>query len=324
MNLDELAKHLSSTERIGLDSDLAAKVGVADADVTRGRLLAQTDGIRGHLQVRLLGCFVVDDTDMFGDGEIYWWSIPAVVDREGTVSKDPLSGLPTGMAPHKCGDQEWMTNLSLNDPPLLAVIRPGDEPASCVVRLGIYDDDRDPADIPGAVRAGIEAFAALSEGPMKGADNIINPVRDAINAHVKAQDDDILIDQDIVIRKGDVVRFNAGMIGSVINSMARAYYTVLDTERTQRFGPVTLHKGQTEQVKFDAPITAGGRLAIFARGHDVSCPSFGDLTFDQPFVNRVVSRSKEPELHNGFPIIGTGPAKLVAYYTPSYAAEEYG
>lgn len=321
MTLDELAKHLASPERIGLTADLATKIGVVDADATRGRLLAQKEGTRGHLQVRLLGCFVVDDTDFFGDGEIYWWSIPAVVDQEGKVKRDPLVGLPSGMPPHACGDQEWMTNLSLGDPPLLAVIPPGDGAAKCVVRLGIYDDDRDPADVPGALTAGLEAYAALSAGPLDGADPVINPVRDAIYQHLKAEDDDILVDQNIVIRRGEVVRFNAGMVGSVINSMARAYYAVIDTERTRRFGPVTLHKGQTELVRFDVPIAAGGRLAVFARGHDVSCPSFGDLTFDQPFVNRVVSRSKEPELHNGFPVIGTGPAKLVAYYTPSYAAE---
>ena len=44
---------------------------------------------------------------------------------------------------------------------------------------------------------------------------------------------------------------------------------------------MTLHKGQTETVKFKQPLKGGGRLAIFARGAEVSCSAFGDLTGDQ-------------------------------------------
>jgi hypothetical protein len=319
MNLQKLAKHLSDRERIGLTPELCDALGLAGEDATRGRLLAATEGVRGHLQVLLLGCFVVDDTDIFSDGEIYWWSVPVVQSGDGTVSKNVLNGLPNGMPPHKCGDQEWMTNLSLGQPPLLAVIPPGDDVSACVVRLAIYDDDRAPADLAGAVGAGIEVLAQASSEPLTAPERLIGPVRDAIFQHLKAEDDDILIDQDVVIRKGETSHFNAGMIGSVINAMARAYYFVRDTERTHQFGPVTLHRGQTEQVKFDVPIETGGRIAIFARGHDVTCPTFGNLTVDTAFINRVVSTRQD--LNDGFAVTGTGPAKLVAYYTPSYAAD---
>ena len=322
MNLEELAKQLSDRSRIGLNEELAKKLGIVDADVTRGRLLARQEGVRGHLQVLFLGCYVVDDTDFFGDGEIYWWSVPAMLDNSGKATKSALHGLPTGMAPHKCGDQEWMTNLSLGAPPVLAVIPPGPDVASCVIRLGIYDDDREPADLPGAVAKGLEVLSRLPGDPLPGVEPLITPVRDAIFEHLKAQDDDILIEQDLTIRRGEVSRFGAGIIGSVINAMARAYYFVYDTSRTKRFGPVTLHKGQMEHVRFDEPIKQGGRLALFARGHDVDCPTFGQLNVDQPFINRVVEARQEEDLKAGFQVMGQGPAKFVAYYTPSYAADE--
>ena len=319
MDLDGLAQHLADPERIGLSAALVDKLKIVPAEATRGRLLVQTDGERGHLVVQFLGCYVIDDTDFFGDGEIYWWSVPVLVNEEGQVEKNVLHGLPSGMPDHKCGDHEWMTNLSLADPPVWAVIPPGEGYQRCVIRVGIYDDDREPADVPAALGAGLEALAAASDQPLSGPDAIIGPVRDAIYAHLKAEDDDILIDQDILIRKGDNARFGAGMIGSVINAMARAYYFVRDIKHTRQFGPVTLHKGQVERVRFDVPIAQGGRVAIFARGHDVGCPTFGDLNVDTPFLNRVITQGQEVNLEDGFDVMGNGPAKLVAFYTPSYS-----
>ena len=143
MGLEDLAKRLASTNRIGLTEELAKRLNIASEDVTRGRLMAQTEGDRSHLGVYLLACYVVDDTDFWGDGEIYWWSIPTIVEKEGKVRKNPLAGLPNGAPPHKCGDHEWMTNLRLSNPPLLAIIPPGDDVQSCIVRLAIYDDDGD-------------------------------------------------------------------------------------------------------------------------------------------------------------------------------------
>src|SRR5277367_5506792 len=141
MTLDELAKQLSSTTRLGMTTELADKLGVKSEEVVRGQLMAITDGDRGPLGVYLLAIYVVDDTDLFDDGEIYWWSIPVLVDTKGKASWSPVSGLPAGSPPHKCGSQEWMTNVSLGEPPLLAVIPEDPEIAACVVRLAIYDDD---------------------------------------------------------------------------------------------------------------------------------------------------------------------------------------
>ncbi len=319
MDLNALATHLADKTRLGLTDALCKRIGIVEESAMRGRLLGQLDGQRGHLVVQFLACYIIDDTDFFGDGEIYWWSIPAMVRADGTVQKNSINGLPTGMSPHRCGDQEWMTNISLQNPPVWAVIPPGTEAHGCVIRLGLYDDDREPADLPGALTEGLEAYAKISEELLSGPEQIIHPVRDAIYEHLKAEDDDILIDQDVTIRSGDVTRFGAGIIGSVINSMARAYYFVRDAKNTEQFGPVTLHKGQTETVLFKSPIERGGRIALFSRGHDVSCPRFGELNVDQPFINRVVNRRGEADLANGFEVMGTGPAKFVAYYTPSYS-----
>lgn len=316
MNLDELAKRLSDTGRIGLDATLPQKLGIVSADATRGRLMAQADDTHPYLGVYLIAAYVVDDTDFWGDGEIYWWSIPVMVEADKKVQKNPLHGIPNGMPPHKVGSLEWMTNISLKEPPLLAVIPPDDRITACTIRLAVYDDDGAAADLPAAMTAGLEALAAISNEALPGPEQIITPVRDAIWKRLRADQDDILIDQDVTLNRGEVVRFGSGMIGSVINAMVRVYYFVKDEERTEQFGPVMLHKGQTETVKFKSPLKGSGRLALFARGADVSCSAFGDLTTDLPFMNRVVEQRLEGGLEQGFNVTGNGPAKFVAYYTP--------
>lgn len=55
----------------------------------------------------------------------------------------------------------------------------------------------------------------------------------------------------------------------------------------------------------------------FARGADVTCSAFGDLNTDLPFQNRVIYERNEDGLAQGFSVIGTGPAKLIAFYTPA-------
>lgn len=317
MSLEDLAKHLSNAAHIGMNDEIAKKLGLVDADATRGRLMAQMETDRPHLGVYLVACYVVDDTDFFGDGEIYWWSIPALVDREGKVQRNPLYGLPNGAPPHKCGDHEWMTNFSLSNPPLLAVIPPEEAVDSCVLRVAIYDDDGAAADVPKAMTAGLEAFAGLSAQPLDGAQQIITPVRDAIYKSLRAEQDDILVDQDITLRRGEVTLFGAGMVGSLVNAMCRVYYFVKNEQKTEQFGPVTLHKGQTEVVKFPSRLAGGGRLALFARGADVSCSAFGDLSTDVPFMNRVIEQRHEGGLEMGFNVTGHGPTKFVAYYTPA-------
>jgi len=316
MGIEEIAERLSDPARIGLNDEIAKKLGVVPRDTTRGRLIAQQEGNHSHLGVYLLAAFVVDDTDFFGDGEIYWWSIPVMVRSGGKVQKNALYGLPTGEPPHKVGSLEWMTNISLATPPLLAVIPPESDVESCVLRMAFYDDDGAAADLPKAVTAGLEALAEISSGELDGPEQIITPVRQAIWKALRAEQDDILIDQDVLLRRGEVVRFGRGMVGSVVNAMVRVYYFVRDEENTRQFGPIALHKGQSETVKFDVPFKAGGRLALFARGADVSCSAFGDLNTDMPFQNRIIEVRHEPGLEHGFSVTGTGPAKLVAYYTP--------
>lgn len=316
MGLDDIAARLADTSRIGLNEDLAKKLGIVSAEATRGRLMAQTEADRAHLGVYLLATYVVDDTDFWGDGEIYWWSIPVIGRAGGKVRKEPLAGLPTGEPPHKVGSLEWMTNISLAQPPLLAVIPPDDEVETCVLRLGFYDDDGAKADLPKAIGAGLAAYAEISSTDLHGAEQIILPVREAIYKSLRAEQDDILVDQDVVLRRGEVVRFSRGMIGSVINAMARVYYFVRDEEKTEQFGPIALHKGQVETVKFASAMKGGGRLALFARGADVTCSAFGDLSTDLPFQNRVIDGRQEPGLAQGFNVAGTGAAKLVAFYTP--------
>jgi hypothetical protein len=315
MRIEHLAKRLADRDRPGLTAALADRLKIRPEDTVRGQLLAEEDDGRGHLGVYLLGAYVVDDTDFWDDGEIYWWSIPTLVDREGKASWGPLRGLPTGAPPHKVGSLEWMTNLSLQDPPLLAVIPPSEDIASAVIRLAFYDDDAEAADLPRALGAGLEALAGCST-EVTGPDQIITPVRDAIFRSLKAEDDDILIDQDVILRRGQATRFGAGLVGSVVNAMIRVYYLVRDEPRTEQAGPFALHKGQTETLRFPSTLEAGGRLSIFARGADVAIASLGTLNVESPFANRVLDAGSARGLSGGVSLQGTGAAKVVAYYTP--------
>jgi hypothetical protein len=316
MDFDDLAKRLADPARPGMTPELAEKLRLQSEDIVRVQLTAMTDGPRGPLGVYLLAVYVVDDTDLWDDGEIYWWSIPALVDKQGKASWSAVSGLPACGAPHKCGSLEWMTNLSLQEPPLLAVIPADDAIASCVVRLGIYDDDKKPADMNVALAAGYEALAACKREGLVGATQITTPVREAIYRALNAQDDDVLIDEDITIRRGDAARFNVGFVGSTINAMARAYYVVKDELRTETAGPVVLRKGEEGRLIFASDLEVGGRVSIFARGADVKCPIFGELTTDRPFAGKVLDATLAKTLVRGIDLTGTGAAKAVAFYTP--------
>jgi hypothetical protein len=316
MRIDHLAKTLADRGHIGLTPELADRLKLRTEDAMRGQLLAEVEDDNGHLGVYLLAAYVVDDTDFWDDGEIYWWSIPTLVDRAGKATWSPRSGLPSGAAPHKCGSLEWMTSFSLADPPLLALIPPSDDVASCVIRLGFYDDDAELADMPRAMTAGLEALAGFSVSEFASPDQIILPVREAIFKSLKAEDDDILIDQDLALRRGQATRFGAGLVGSMMNGMVRLYTFVRDEQRTEQAGPFTLHKGQTETLQWKSALEPGGRLAIFARGAEVNIASLGSLTVEMPFANRVVDAALLRSIANGLTVNGTGPAKVVAYYTP--------
>jgi hypothetical protein len=315
MKLEGLAKKLSDPERLGLNAQLCERLGIANADVTRGRLMAQMDEPRSHMGVYLLAAFVVDDTDLWGDGSVYWWCIPSLVDDEGKVRKNVLHVLPSGAVPHKVGSLEWMSNISLADPPLLAVIPPEAGLKSCSLRLAFYDDDGKPADVPAALTKGLEAWADVSSEALSGSDQIVLPVRQAIWDALRAAEDDILVEQDWAVRRGESIPFGAGMIESVISAKIRLYMLVKDEDKTEQFGPIQLHKGQTESIKFKQPMRGGGRIALFSRGADVNCSTFGELNLDTPFQNRIILSSQEGQLQNGFTITGTGPAKFTAFYT---------
>jgi hypothetical protein len=314
--IDHLAKALSDPGRIGMSPELAGKLGVPPEDALRGRLLSEQEDDRGHFGVYLLGAYVVDDTDVWGDGEIYWWAIPALVDKKGRATWGATIGLPSGAPPHKVGSLEWMTSFSLGDPPLLTLIPPSDEVASCVIRLAFYDDDGELADVPRAIGAGLEMLSGFTHEPLPGPDQVILPVREAIFKSLKAGEDDILLDQDLTLRRGESTRFGAGLVGSLINSMIRIYYFVRDEQRTEQAGPFVLHKGQVETVRFPCPIQAGGKIAVFSRGAEVNITSFGNLSTETPFLNRALDTHQAKALEQGFNLNGTGPAKVIAFYTP--------
>ena len=316
MNIDELTKVLADPARFGMTAGVAEKLKLKSEEVVRGQLVAMTEGRHGPLGVYLLAIYVVDDTDLFGDGSIYWWSVPTLVDRQGKAYWSPVNGLPTGATPHRCGSLEWMTNVSLKEPPLLAVIPADEEITSCVIRLGIYDDDKKPADMAGALTAGLEALTQCKREGLDGATQIVTPVREAIYRALAAQDDDVLIDEDITLRRGDSARFNVGFVGSSINAMARAYYVVKDELRTETAGPIVLRKGEEGRLAFVSDLEPGGRVSIFARGGDVQCPVFGELTTDRPFAGKLLDAALARSLASGIVVTGSGAAKVVAFYTP--------
>jgi hypothetical protein len=166
------------------------------------------------------------------------------------------------------------------------------------------------------MKAGLEVLAGMRREGLRGPDEVIKPVREAILRGLIAQEDDILIDQDVVIRRGESSGFGAGLVGSCINHMVRVFYFVRDEQRTQQIGPIQLHRGQLETVKFPGPVVPGGRIALFSRGAEVRTTAFGNLDTDAPFVNRIVDSSNAASLGGGFNLNGTGPAKFVAFYTP--------
>ena len=312
MSLEDLARALSAEARPGTDPELAKKLGLRAADATRGALLAEVDG-RSHLAVELLGCWVVDDTDLFGKGEIYWWSIATTLDRRGESSWSALTGLPRGAAPEKVGSRSWMSEPSLGKRALVGVVPPGDDVAELVVRLGFWDDDGKPADVPAALAAGLAKLADLPRTAPGGAARVIGPVRQAIFDALNAKQDDVLLDQDVTLAASD--HFGAGWIGSSISANARVYYVVRDVKKTHAFGPVLLERGQIESVKFGVPMRRGGKLALFARGAAVQGRACGELGIDKPFANVILDHATEQEVASGLQVTASGAAELVAFYT---------
>jgi hypothetical protein len=320
MQYEGLAAKLANRTRIGFSDELADKLKVKSEDAIGGALLGMTEGERGVLGVYLLAVYVIDDTDFWSDGEIYWWSIPTLETKSGGVMWGPNYGLPNGAPPHKCGDLEWMTNIALKDPPLLAVIPQTDpDVVTAAIRVAVYDDDGALADFPKSMAAGYEALAACKNEGTGGAATIVGPVRDAIFKTLRGEQDDILVEEDIVLRRVDA-RFGVGFVGAVSTAKARVYYFVKDELRTKTLGPIALKKGDSATLKPEAPVASGGAIAIFARGADkkteITVGSFGTLSTDKPFLGDVLDAKRAAELNAGLKIDSNADVSLVAFYTP--------
>jgi hypothetical protein len=315
MSYDDVARAIANPQAIGLTPELAAKLKVRDADVTRAQLMAEADE-RGHVGIYLLATYVIDDTDVFGKGEIYWWSIPVLGDADGKVTWNAKLGLPTGAAPTKCGDKEWLKSLSLGAPPLVALIPPGDDYVACLVRFGMYDDDGAAADVPKALKAGLTALAELPlEYPLGKPEAIVTPVRTAIWDALRAKQDDLLLEEEIRFLRNASSHYGAGIISSNLSALARVYWIAKDELKTESAAPASLVKDQSHTFRFKAPIERGGRIAVFARG-EVDAGRLGSLTLDLPFVNHIVTDPAEATaLANGFTVTAKGAAEVVAFYT---------
>jgi len=321
MSYDALAEKLANRTRAGLSDALSDKLKIKSAEAFGAELRASNDGDKGMIGVYLLAVYVIDDTDFFSDGEIYWWSIPALLRKDGTASWSATYGLPNGAPPHDTGDLEWMTNIKLEDPPLLAVIPPDDDVVACTIKLAVYDDDGAVADWAKTMEAGYEALAACKQDGLKGVDNVLSPVREAIFKALKGQQDDIIVEEDLRLAR-DEARFGLGFIGAISRMKGRVYYYVKDELRTITAGPLTVAKGASATLKIDGEVKAGGRLSVFARGAskkgaDVSCGILGDLTTDKPFLGDVLDAAKAKAVNEGIKVSASkGDASVIAFYTP--------
>ena len=140
---------------------------------------------------------------------------------------------------------------------LIHIFPADDEVAACVVRLAVYDDDGKPADLAAAMGEGYAALSGCLREGLAGSGQVITPVREAIYRSLKAEDDDVLLDEDLTIRRGESARFNVGFIGSTINAKARAYYVVKDELRTETAGPIVLRKGEVTRLVFASGLRTG-------------------------------------------------------------------
>ena len=132
-------------------------------------------------------------------------------------------------------------------------------------------------------------------------------------AALRAEEDDMLLDQDVTFTRSD--EFGRGFIGSTLSANARAYYLVRDVRRTEAATPLDLVRGQTETVKFSEPMRRGGRLSVLATGAAVQGRAIGELGTEMPFANLVIDSAAERELASGLTVVSSGTAQLAAFYT---------
>ena len=316
--IDDLARVLSDTTRIGLDADLAKALRIADEDVTRARLRAQINDGRGPVSIHLLGAWVKDCRDAIGKGEVYWWSIPMVARTNGAVQWDPLCGLPSGAPPFSVGNESWLESISLKDPPLLGVVSQEDDIAAAVIHLAFYEDDWAPAVLAPALKAGMTALAE-NTAPAANADALVKPVREPIWTSLKAKQDDFMIEEDVKFLRKEGLGFGAGLVTALLNQYIRVYVFAKDVERTESAGPYSLAKGQEQRVLFPSSLEGGGRVVVFSRGK-VRVDPFGELNVDAPYIAHVIEDRQEAALAEGVTISAEEEAGVVAYYTPPRAS----
>lgn len=316
MSLEDIARQLSDPSRVGMTPELVEKLKLKSVDATRGQLMAAGSGDAGPTSVHLLAMYVIDDTDFWDRGEIYWWAIPTIVNEDGSASWSPLTGLPTGAAPIKVGSKEWMSSLDLKNQPLVAVIPADDAIAKCVIRLGVYDDDRAPADVPGALTAALDYISTFRREGLSGPDELITPIRSLIWKHLRAEQDDMMVDEDLTIARSGSLHFQCGFVGSVNTGFARVYYVVKDAARTEQLGPFDLTKNDTKTVQFTSEIQQGGRVSILSQG-DASTSLLGELNLDNAYASKIVDAGLAASLKNGLTVSTTKkPARFVVFYTP--------
>jgi hypothetical protein len=81
--------------------------------------------------------------------------------------------------------------------------------------------------------------------------------------------------------------------------------------------PIALKKkGDSARLAFASTLERGGRVSIFARGADVKCDVFGELTVEHPFTGKVLDDKLAKQLDSGIEVTASGAAKVIAFYTP--------
>lgn len=318
--VEDLAKLLSDTKRIGLDEELVKELRIADEDVTRSRLRARLDDGQAYRVLHLLGAYVEDDTDLVGGGEVYYWAIPMLGEASGKVTWNPLCGLPTGAPPEKVSSKHWM-KLPLKSPPALLVIPPGEDTVAGFVHLGFFDDDWEPAKLGPAMTAGLRALSE-QKLPAESPDAFVAPIRKAIFDSLKAKRDDLMLERTLRVLREEGRGYGAGAISSALTEFIRVYWYVRDTEKTEVCGPWTLAKGQEQRVLPPSGFAGGGFLSVFGRSAkltkdlSVTVGTLGSLSTDTPFINTGIEARHESALAAGLTITADTDAEVIAFYTP--------
>ncbi len=288
--------------RLAPDDDDPVRVAVFDPAAAERDLAAAMAGAGSLFGVYLLAVYVIDDAELFGDGEVYWFSIPALVSARGDEAR-PSFARPFGARPISCGSKRWLGSVGLARPPLLAVVPDSGEFDALAIHLGILDDDGKPADVERALDD-----AAKAEGT--GLAQVVQVVHRSLGS----DGDDLLLEQRIQLARS--ARYGVGFITSVISKNARAYLVTRDEPASEAWGPTAVAAGPGETIRFPSPILVGGRMAFFARGSEVAIAGVGALSDEAPFFNRAIDPSLAEAASAGLAVTSAGRSEILALYTP--------